>query len=68
VVFVVLVMPLAFLGVLFTMDVVEHWVVREPPERPARPEIRSLVPEHRRAAGSNDPPIMVSQGPLRQSL
>lgn len=64
-VFVALGMPFAFLGVLFTMDRVESWVVRE---APARPEVTSFLSEQRRGSGTNDPGIMVTQGPLQQSV
>ena len=67
-VFVVLGMPFGLLGVLFTMDVVEHWVAAVPPVPPAQAEVRSLIPEQRGGSGSNDPLVVVSRGPIRQPL
>jgi hypothetical protein len=68
VVFVVLAMPFALLGVLFAMDVVEHWVVGEAPASVGQSDIRLLIPEQRQSPVTFDPPAMVSQGPMRQSL
>jgi hypothetical protein len=65
VVFVVLVMPFAFLGVLFSMDIVENWVVREPP---VRPDVTALTVEQRRSSETYDPPAMVSRGAAQQSV
>ena len=64
-VFVALGMPFGLLGVLFAMDVVEHWVGRA---SPAQPDVSALVPQQRQTEGSNDPQVMVGRGPLRQAV
>jgi len=67
-VFVVLVTPFAFLGVLFSMNLVEQWVERGGQAPPARAVLRHLIPEPRRAPDSYDPVVMGNREPAGQSL